>query len=66
MVLVSWVTNDNSPCVLPDGRIVSLWLGRPGNRNGVHELKVMNEDGSRARMLLENVDVDDIGTGCGG
>lgn len=23
--------NDNSPCVLSDGRIVSLWLNRPGN-----------------------------------
>lgn len=66
MVLVSRVTNDNSPCVLPDGRIVSLWLDRPGNAAGLHELKVMSENGSHAQMLLENVDVADIGTGCGG
>jgi len=27
--------NDNAPCVLPDGRMVSLWLGRPGSA-GLH------------------------------
>jgi len=45
-------TNDNSPCVLPDGRIASLWLNRPQNPSGVHELKI--------------IDVFDIGLGCGG
>ena len=64
-VLVSRVENDNSPCVLPDGRIVSLWLGRPGNRGGLHEIKVMSEAGATGQMLLENVDVLDEGTGCG-
>jgi hypothetical protein len=58
------VTDDNSPCVLPDGRIVSLWLGRAGNPNGLHEIKVMNADGSGGVMLLTGVDVDDVGTSC--
>ena len=52
--------NDNSPCVLPDGRIVSLWLG-----NSIHEIKVMNPDGTEYFMLLTGFDVDDIGMGCG-
>lgn len=55
-------TDDNSPCVLPDGRIVSLWMGRPGS--GGHELKIMNADGSGADMLLIDVDVEDVGIGC--
>jgi hypothetical protein len=58
-------SNDNSPCVLPDGRIVSLWLGRPGNTTNAHEIKVMNADGSGTGMLLTDVDVVDIGMGCG-
>ena len=55
--------NDNSPCVLPDGRIVSLWLDRPG-ASGVHEIKVMMPDGTGAAVLLENTDVADVGVGC--
>lgn len=57
--------NDNSPCVLPDGRVVSLWLGRPGGAAD-HELKVMSPDGASFEMLLTDVDVLDIGLGCGG
>ena len=60
-------TDDNSPCVLPDGRIVSLWLGRTGSGNtkaSGHELKVMNADGSHPQMLLTDVDVVDMGIGC--
>ena len=39
------LNNDNSPCVLPDGRIVSLWLGNPDG-DGSHQLKIMDpEDG---------------------
>ena len=56
--------NDNSPCVLSDGRIVSLWLDRPGGE-GFHEIKVMNADGSSYYMALTGVDVHDIGLGCG-
>lgn len=63
---------DNSPCVLADGRIVSLWLGRPENTDGFHELKIMDADGANERMLLLNepgessVDITDAGLGCGG
>ena len=60
------LTNDNAPCVLGDGRIVSLWLNRPNNDAGVHEIKVMNPDGSNVVPLLIDIDVNDIGTGCGG
>ncbi len=56
--------NDNSPCVLPDGRIVSLWLGRQGG-NDNHEIKVMSADGSAYSMPLPGVNVADIGIGCG-
>jgi hypothetical protein len=58
--------NDNSPCVLPDGRIASLWLNREGNDPGYHEIKVMTPDGSAHFMALENIDVLDIGLACGG
>ena len=57
--------NDNSPCALPDGRIASLWLGRSGNPEGFHELKLMNADGTDPVMLVTGVDLDDIGLGCG-
>jgi len=57
-------TNDNSPCVLPDGSIASLWLNRPGGL-GYHELKVMTPDGGSYFMLVTDQDVDDIGLGCG-
>ena len=55
--------NDNSPCVLPDGRIVSLWLERPDG-SGIHEVKVMSSDGSSFIILLPDVDVLDAGIGC--
>jgi hypothetical protein len=58
-------TDDNSPCVLPDGRIASLWLGRAGNPQGAHELKVMNADGSGSVMVLTGQDIIDIGMTCG-
>lgn len=53
-------TNDNSPCVLPDGRIVSLWI-----RDTLHELKVMAADGSSYTMVLPGVEIFDVGLGCG-
>jgi hypothetical protein len=59
-------TNDNSPCALADGRIVSLWLNRPENADGYHEIKVMSADGSDYTMALTGVDVLDGGIGCGG
>jgi hypothetical protein len=57
-------TNDNSPCALPDGRIASLWLERPGNPMGFHELKVMTLDGT-GTMVVTGLDIADIGIGCG-
>jgi Tol biopolymer transport system component len=57
-------SNDNSPCVLPDGRIASLWLNRPGGQD-FHEIKVMATDGSSYVMALASVDVADVGIGCG-
>ena len=64
-VLVSRVNNDNSPCVLPDARIASLYLDRPGNRSGVHEIRVAGPNGGAGREILTGVDVADIGIGCG-
>ena len=55
--------NDNTPCALPDGRIVSLWLGRAGG-GGHHELKLMDASGANSVMLVANIDVADVGTGC--
>jgi hypothetical protein len=55
--------NDNSPCVLPNGRIVSLWLNRPEG-SGDHEFKVMTPDGSSYFMVLPDLDVLDAGIGC--
>ncbi len=61
-------SDDNSPCVLPDGRVVSLWLGRAGNTgsgtNAGHEMKIMDADGTNAAMLLMGVDAVDLGIGC--
>ena len=59
-------TDDNSPCVLPDGRVLSLWLGRPAapGKTVGHELKSMDDHGGSARMVLGNVDVADIGMSC--
>ena len=57
-------TDDNSPCVLPDGHIASLWLGRAGNTGSAHEVKVMNADGSGSVMVLTGTDVVDIGMSC--
>ena len=58
------LTNDNSPCVLPDGCIASLWLNRPGGP-GFHEIKITAPDGSNYIMALTGVDVADVGIGCG-
>jgi len=59
--------DDNTPCVLPDGRVASLYLGRAGGA-GAHELKVMNLDGTHPVMLVTFASGDgiaDIGLGCG-
>ncbi len=59
--------NDNSPNVLPDGRIVSLWLNAT-NASGLHHLKVMDADGGNEFVLTLGqtfAEVDDVGVGCG-
>ena len=65
VVVADAFNNDNAPCVLPDGRIASLWLNRPGGE-GLHELKVMSPDGSSFYMALAGADVAGAGLGCGG
>jgi hypothetical protein len=57
--------NDNTPCLLPNGKIASLWLDRSGNPSGAHELKLMNGDGTGMVMLVTGVDIVDTGLGCG-
>jgi hypothetical protein len=54
---------DSSPCVLADGRIASLWSGRPDGQ-GLNELKVMTPDGAEYVMLVTDISIEDIG--CGG
>lgn len=60
--------NDNSPAVLPDGRVVSLWL-QSAAANGLHAIKVMDADGRNPVMLTSTnspfLEVDDIGIGAG-
>jgi len=60
------LTNAVSPCGLRDGRIGVLWLSRPGNPMGKHELTLLGRDGTVERVLTPDVDVSDIGIGCGG
>ena len=57
--------NQVGPCVLPDGRVVHLWLGRSENTEGFHELTVMEADGSSTTVILQGVNIFDIGIGCG-
>lgn len=56
--------NSVSPCGLRDGRFGVLWLGRPGNASGAHELTLVARDGAPLGALTPGVDVSDIGVGC--
>ena len=58
-------TNDNTPCVLPNGQVASLWLNSPNNPGGYHELKVMSPDGSQFVLLVAGLDILDSTIGCG-
>lgn len=62
LVRVGDTNNDNSPCVLPDGRIASLAFLTSDN----HDIKIMNADGTGLFVLFDGADVLDIGLGCGG
>jgi hypothetical protein len=55
---------DYGPCVLPDGRIASLWQGRSENTASLRELKVMTPDGLSYIIIVTGQDIDDID--CGG
>ena len=59
-------SNDNTPCVFGDNTVASLWLQRPGNSTGRHEIKRLSPDGSTYEMLLTDIDISDVGIGCGG
>ena len=51
--------NDNSCASLPDGRIASFWLERPGGPS-VHELRVMSKNGVHESVLQLNIDFWDF------
>ena len=56
--------NDNSPCVLSDGHIASLWMERQRQGDSIHELKIMTD--SNYTMVIKDKDITDSGIGCGG
>ena len=56
--------NDNSPCVLSNGEVVSLWMEREREGDSIHELKVMTN--ASHFMAVTNQDITDFGIGCGG
>lgn len=58
IVLRNEAENDGTPCVLPDGRIASLWNWPP-------QIKVMTPDGDSFFSLSPSTDVLDVGLGCG-
>ncbi len=67
VLIAARFVNDNSPTVLPDGRIASLWLEAPG-ASGLHQLKVMDPDGSNELLLTLGAsftEVSDVGMGAG-
>lgn len=64
-IVASYYGSDNSPCVLPDGRIVSLRYGGGAEGYSYHQLKVMNADGSNSILPALGAAVLDIGYGCG-
>jgi len=64
VVIAAEYSNDNSPCVFPDGRVASLWLGRPGNATGGHELKITDATGGALTMVVTGVDITDLGLFC--
>ena len=57
------VAGDLAPCVLADGRIASIWYGRPDSQ-GMPDLKLMTPDGSAYALLVTGMPVEDIT--CGG
>ena len=58
-------TNHVGPCTLPSGHVASLDLSRPGNTMGLHEFHVANLTTPDKLYPLLDVDIFDIGIGCG-
>ncbi|MEM6992224.1 MAG: hypothetical protein AAF721_17060 [Myxococcota bacterium] len=58
--------DDNSPCVLADGNIVSLWTEGPDNPDNLPEIKLMSPDGASFLPLVTGIDIDAYDIGCGG
>lgn len=52
-------SNDNSPCVLPDGRIASLL------DTGTHTLRVTDASGGHTQSIVDSQDIADVGIFCG-
>ena len=48
------------------GRIASIYFDRPGNRDGIGELRIADPDGGHGTEILPGRDLADIGIGCGG
>jgi hypothetical protein len=62
-VVAADVISDTSPCVLPDGRIASVWAGRDP-ASGLHEIKIADPNGGNPKVLTQGLDVADVGIGC--
>lgn len=58
VIINSRYSNDNSCTALPDGRIVSYWMERPGSAG--HELRVMLPNGQHLTVLQPGVDFWDF------
>lgn len=54
---------DDSPCVLSDGQIATLWWGRPGGP-GWPEIKVMAADGIDFAVIVTGMDLSPVSLGC--
>lgn len=63
VVIADKYSNDNSPCVLGNDCVVSIWLERSGS-SGTHEIKVMDRSGGNFAMVRTGIDVVDTGTSC--
>jgi len=56
---------DEMPCVLPDGRIASLWWGRPDNDTGLIDIKVIDPDGGGRVLVVRASNAWSVGISCG-
>ena len=66
LFMFSGATNESSPSVLSDGKIVLLWGGRPGNDDQLLELTIRYGDGSLLATLLPGVGLPQGGIAAAG